>query len=211
MDWRREYLRKLLFVLVLDCQLLRVISLLVLKRIELSFINSPGIPDFRTPGSGLYANLQRFELPTPQSIFDIDFFRCNPLPFLTLAQEIWPGLHFPTPGHCFLKVLDEKGLLRRVYTQNIDNLERLAGLSGDKVVACHGSFDTASCIDCRSPASPDAFLHGARGRVPARCEICGGLTKPDVVFFGEQLPAAFDATLEADMSACDLLLVIGTR
>jgi NAD-dependent SIR2 family protein deacetylase len=204
-------------VLELACQLLQVAFCRGLGSRLIDYFHqcsefalSSGIPDFRTPGSGLYANLQRFELPTPQSIFDIDFFRWNPLPFLTLAQEIWPGQHRPTPGHCFLKILEEKGLLRRVYTQNIDSLELSAGLTKDKVVTCHGSFDTASCIDCRDRSEPEAFLRGAHAGMPARCK-CGGLIKPDVVFFGEQLPAAFDSTLDEDMARCDLLLVIGTR
>ena len=156
-----------------------------------------GIPDFRTPGSGLYANLQKFELPTPESIFDIHFFRNNPQPFNVLAQEIWPGRYRPTPGHCFVKILSDKGLLRRMYTQNVDGLECIAGLPRDRVVACHGSFDTASCIDCRRSTSPDAFLLGARAGIPARCVECGGLTKPDIVFFGEKVTAAIPASVSA--------------
>merc|ERR1719271_507133 len=83
---------------------------------------SAGIPDFRTPGTGLYHNLQRFELPEPNSIFDIRFFREQPRAFYELAKEIWPGKYSPTPSHYFIKLLHDKGLLLRCYSQNIDSL-----------------------------------------------------------------------------------------
>lgn len=79
-----------------------------------------GIPDFRTPGTGLYDNLQRFGLPQPQAIFELDYFRRNPEPFYMLAKEMWPdGRHKPTLSHYFIRLLHEKGLLLRCYTQNI--------------------------------------------------------------------------------------------
>ena len=99
---------------------------------------SAGIPDFRTPGTGLYSNLQRYNLPHPQAVFDLDFYRNNPSPFCTLASEIWPGNHLPTLTHAFLKVLSDKGLLLRLYTQNIDGLEVLAGVPEEKVVEVSG-------------------------------------------------------------------------
>jgi NAD-dependent SIR2 family protein deacetylase len=98
-----------------------------------------------------------------------------------------------------------------VYTQNIDGLELMAGLPAEKVVQCHGTFDTASCIDCKGPASSDEFLRGAVAGVPERCKACGGMVKPDIVFFGEPLPDAFDASLDDDLARCDLLVVVGTR
>lgn len=78
-----------------------------------------GIPDFRTPGSGLYDNLQKYNLPNPQAIFDIDYFQDHPQAFCRLAKEIWPlaGRYRPTYTHAFVKLLEEKGLLFRAYTQ----------------------------------------------------------------------------------------------
>jgi hypothetical protein len=87
-----------------------------------------GIPDFRTPGTGLYDNLEKYNLPHPTAVFDIGFYKRNPSPFVMLASEIWPGRHLPTLTHAFLKVLDDKGLLLRNYTQNIDGLEVIAGV-----------------------------------------------------------------------------------
>lgn len=83
---------------------------------------SAGLPDFRSPGTGLYSNLERFNLPYPEAVFDIDFFQNTPKPFFTLAKELYPGNYCPTLAHCFLKLLDDKGLLKRCWTQNIDCL-----------------------------------------------------------------------------------------
>ncbi len=80
---------------------------------------------FRTPGTGLYDNLRQYKIPYPQAIFDMDYFECNPRPFYTLAKELYPcGKYQPNYSHYFLRLLHEKNVLLRVYTQNIDGLER---------------------------------------------------------------------------------------
>lgn len=107
-----------------------------------------GISDFRSPGTGLYDNLQKYDLPTPESIFTLDYFREKPEPFCTLARELLPGKHRPTLTHFFCKLLERKGLLLRVFTQNIDGLERLAGVLPEKIVESHGHFLDAHCVDC---------------------------------------------------------------
>ena len=109
---------------------------------------SAGIPDFRTPGTGLYDNLEKYNLPHPSSVFDLDFYRSNPSPFVTLASEIWPGKHRPTLTHAFIKLLADRGILLRNYTQNIDGLEVLAGVPPSSVIECHGHFRRASCTKC---------------------------------------------------------------
>lgn len=79
----------------------------------------------RTPGTGLYDNLRQYRIPYPQAIFDIDYFSRCPKPFYTLAKELYPtGRHRPNYVHYFLRLLYEKGILLRIYTQNIDGLER---------------------------------------------------------------------------------------
>ena len=172
---------------------------------------SAGIPDFRTPGTGLYDSLQKYNLPMPESIFDLDYYRQNPLPFVDLCRSIWPGKEGgprPTITHTFLKLLQEKNALRRIYTQNIDGLEALAGVETSLLVECHGHFRTSSCISCRAP-SDDCQATVLQGEVP-KCNQCGSLVKPDIVFFGEELPKRFQNLIDDDMEECDLLLVIGT-
>lgn len=80
---------------------------------------------FRTPGTGLYHNLKIYNIPTPTAIFDMEYFRMKPKPFFELAKELYPsGRYRPNMAHYFLRSLHEKGLLLRLYTQNIDGLER---------------------------------------------------------------------------------------
>ena len=172
---------------------------------------SAGIPDFRSPETGLYANLARLNLPYAEAVFDISYFRENPLPFYTLAHELYPGRYRPTITHSFISLLHKKGLLLRLFTQNIDCLEREAGVPDDKIVEAHGSFATQRCIECRTPY-PDQEMkeHVKKMEVP-RCKQseCNGLVKPDIVFFGEQLPAKFFQERETPAKA-DLCFVMGT-
>ena len=111
-----------------------------------------GIPDFRSPGSGIYDNIQKYKLPYPEAIFDIEYFRVHPQPFNTWSKEFLPGVNYkPSIGHYFVRLLQDKGKLLRHFTQNIDGLEVLAGVNEENIVAAHGSFSTASCIYCKNP------------------------------------------------------------
>ena len=78
----------------------------------------------RSPGSGLYDNLQQYDLPYAEAIFEIGFFHQNPHPFFALAKELYPGNYQPNLTHHFVRLLQKKGQLLRMYTQNIDGLER---------------------------------------------------------------------------------------
>lgn len=152
---------------------------------------SAGIPDFRSPDTGLYANLARLDLPYAEAVFDIDYFREKPEPFYTLAHELYPGKYRPTITHSFIKLLNDKGLLLKLFTQNIDCLEREAGVPGDKIVEAHGSFARQSCIECKSPYPQEEMRSHIEAKTIPRCHECKGLVKPEIVFFGEALPAAF--------------------
>lgn len=79
---------------------------------------------FRTPGTGLYANLEKYNIPYPEAIFNIDYFSNDPQPFFSLAKALYPGSHRPNYIHYFIRMLHHKGLLLRMYTQNIDGLEK---------------------------------------------------------------------------------------
>jgi NAD-dependent histone deacetylase SIR2 len=103
---------------------------------------SAGIPDFRSPETGLYANLARLNLPHAEAVFDISYFRDKPEPFYSLARELYPGKFRPTITHSFISLLHKKGLLLKLFTQNIDCLEREAGVPGDLIIEAHGSFAT---------------------------------------------------------------------
>lgn len=192
---------------------------------------SCGIPDFRSR-DGIYERL-RVEYPEmrdPQSMFDIGFFAQDPRPFFQFAREIYPGLFEPSPSHRFIKLMERHGKLLRNYTQNIDTLERVAGI--ENVIECHGSFATASCTKCKFKVDAEAIRDDIlQQRIPM-CTFCNsdedtgnnatqkplnynqlvaaGIMKPDIVFFGESLPEKFHATIELDKTKCDLLIVIGS-
>ncbi|KAF7989235.1 hypothetical protein HCN44_007832 [Aphidius gifuensis] len=172
---------------------------------------SAGIPDFRSPSSGLYHNLSKYKLPHPQAIFELEFFKENPEPFFVLAKELLPEGFKPTLSHYFVRLLWEKGLLLRHYTQNIDTLERVAGLPDDKLVEAHGTFHTGHCLKCRSLYDFTWIKNKVvEGTIP-KCEKCiEGVVKPDIVFFGEMLPERFHQLSDCDFDQADLLIIMGS-
>ncbi|XP_058813876.1 NAD-dependent protein deacetylase Sirt2-like [Topomyia yanbarensis] len=170
---------------------------------------SAGIPDFRSPDTGLYNNLWKYNLPYPQAIFELEYFYQNPKPFFQLAKELYPGTFKPTPSHYFVKLLEQKGLLIRHYTQNIDTLERIAGINEDKIVEAHGTFFTNHCLQCKAAYSLEFVKEKIFADEIPTCS-CGGVIKPDIVFFGEGLPERFHVLPHKDFAECDLLIIMGT-
>lgn len=171
-----------------------------------------GIPDFRSPKTGLYANLAKLDLPYAEAVFDIDYFRENPRAFYTLASELFPGQFMPTKFHYMIKLFQDKKLLKRVYTQNIDTLERLAGVDDEYVVEAHGSFANCHCIDCSAEMSTETLKKEMRERkdgIP-RCAECNGYIKPDIVFFGEALPERLFDKWDQDEDEVEVAFVAGT-
>lgn len=108
---------------------------------------SAGLPDFRSP-NGLYAALGA-TVADPAAVFHIDAFREDPAPFFAAAARLVApeSAVLPTATHAFFRELSDRGVLRRVYTQNIDGLEAAAGV-GPVVVPVHGSIATATCTRC---------------------------------------------------------------
>ncbi|CAL8284310.1 unnamed protein product [Arctogadus glacialis] len=174
---------------------------------------SCGIPDFRSR-DGIYARLAVDfpDLPDPQSMFDIEYFRRDPRPFFKFAKEIYPGQFQPSPCHKFISMLDKKEKLLRNYTQNIDTLEQVAGVQ--RIIQCHGSFATASCLVCKHSVDCEAIREDIFNQVVPRCPHCAdiplAIMKPDIVFFGENLPELFHRAMKQDKDEVDLLIVIGS-
>eukprot|EP00095_Tigriopus_kingsejongensis_P011811 maker-scaffold71_size417697-snap-gene-3.15 protein:Tk11811 transcript:maker-scaffold71_size417697-snap-gene-3.15-mRNA-1 annotation:"nad-dependent deacetylase sirtuin- mitochondrial" len=170
-----------------------------------------GIPDFRSPGSGLYTSLQSYGLPYAEAIFDVDYFRHSPSAFNAWAKEFFPGHNYrPNLAHFFLKLLHDKGKLVRVYTQNIDGLELLTGLPGELLVHAHGSFGGATCSACSQPFDLVEYKRAILASQTPRCSCSEKAPiKPDIVFFGEMLPERFHMFQE-DTAFSDFLICIGT-
>ncbi|RYH12890.1 hypothetical protein EON65_37000 [archaeon] len=160
-----------------------------------------GIPDFRTPDIGLYAQVGRLGLPFPEAIFSLDYFRSNPAAFYTIANEFLTYHAQPVLAHKFIRRLQDEEILLCNYTQNIDGLELCAGVSLSKLVQAHGHMRSARCIECRTECGVDVFMEAIRTQQVLYCSGCNpeagnivlssALVKPDIVFFGESLPASF--------------------
>ena len=164
-----------------------------------------GIPDFRTPGEGLWENVD------PMEVAHIDAFRGDPKRFWSFYGSRFDTLDGKEPNgaHRALAALEERGILDAVITQNIDRLHRKAGSRA--LVEVHGTIDHASCLRDGSQYP----LEDVRARLAAdpdgvpRCD-CGQPLKPDVVLFGEFLPEGALERAFALAAGADVLLCIGS-
>jgi NAD-dependent deacetylase len=166
-----------------------------------------GIPDFRSPGTGLWANVN------PMEVAHIAAFRRDPERFWSFYGSRFATLEGKRPNraHAALAELERRGMIEAVITQNIDGLHRAAGTRD--LIEVHGSIATSSCLACDAPP---VGLEEARSRLAAaadgvpRCERCGAPLKPDVVLFGELLPEAAIERATALAGAADLLVCVGS-
>ncbi|KAG8974936.1 NAD-dependent histone deacetylase sir2 [Tulasnella sp. 425] len=128
--------------------------------------------DFRS-ANGLYATLNRegkYELDDPQQMFDIHYFKEHPEVFYSFASQIYPSNFIPSPCHRFIKLLEDRSVLLRNYTQNIDTLESKLGVQ--KVLRCHGSFATASCLQCRRKVPGTEIEEAIFAKEIPLCSVC---------------------------------------
>jgi NAD-dependent deacetylase len=162
-----------------------------------------GIPDFRSP-QGLWAQFDPFEYGS------IEAFRADP-------EKVWrfyaPRFAVlteaePNAAHRALARLEQSGLVRALITQNIDLLHERAG--SNDVVEVHGSIRTSTCPGCGASYPLPRVLELLEGGGAPPCSECGAILKPDVVFFGELLPAAAIDRAFALAREAALLLVVGS-
>ncbi len=168
-------------------------------------ISTPsGIPDFRSPNSGLWDDVD------PLSVASIFAFRQNPQQFFNWIRPLAPLFMEaePNPAHVALAELQSSGKISRVITQNIDDLHARAG--SQNVIELHGHLREATCIRCYhvEDAHPlfEQFL--ADGKIPKH--ECGGVFKPNVILFGEQLPMKEFVAAQMALREVDLMLVVGS-
>jgi NAD-dependent deacetylase len=164
-----------------------------------------GIPDFRSPGTGLWENVD------PMEVAHIDAWRADPERFWHFYGNRFQTLEDKQPNgaHRALVELERRGHLDAVVTQNIDMLHRKAGTG--ELVEVHGTIEHSSCLSCGAQYA----LADARARLAAdphgvpRCD-CGEPLKPDVVLFGEWLPAEALDRAYALAAGADVLLCVGS-
>ena len=164
-----------------------------------------GIPDFRTPETGLWAKVD------PMEVAHIDVFERDPERFWSYYRPRFQSLgdKEPNRAHEALAELERRGLIEGVITQNIDRLHRAAG--SENVIEVHGSIETSSCIDLRGTSFELEEVDGLFDeRGVAVCSACGGAVKPDVVLFGELLPESAMARATELAERADLMLCVGS-
>jgi len=167
-----------------------------------------GIPDFRTPKQGLFAKFADYNVPYPEALFEKEYFIEDPLPIYKLIREILQLNPVPTPCHHFLKLLEDKKILHYVFTQNIDGLERKAGLRENKFIEAHGTLDYVSCLKCKKTARTANIKETIlQGTIPY-CQ-CGGLFRPKVLFYEEKMPVKFTNNTNK-IAEADLVIILGT-
>ncbi len=162
-----------------------------------------GIPDFRSPGSGLWTVVD-------PELFTIQGFKANPgafyqagVPFFRQIEEAEPNA-----AHTVLAELERRSLVKAVITQNVDGLHQKSG--SRQVLEIHGSLSSASCMHCGNQVPIEQVIEEVEeGLLPPLCVECGEPLKPDVVLFNEPLSPDYSQALEEARKA-DLILIIGS-
>lgn len=162
-----------------------------------------GVPDFRSPGSGLWTMID-------PELFTIQGFKTNPRAFYEAGAPFFRQLEEAEPNetHTVLAELERRGLIRAIITQNVDGLHQKGGAR--RVLEIHGTLSSASCIHCRRRVTIEEVVADVEeGLLPPLCVECGEPLKPDVILFGEPLSPDYREALDEAQKA-DLILVIGS-
>ncbi|HOB34279.1 MAG: NAD-dependent deacylase [Firmicutes bacterium] len=161
-----------------------------------------GIPDFRSPGTGLWTRMDPMELLSRPALErdPVGFWRRVEPMFRQMAEAR------PNEGHYALARLEKAGLIRGVVTQNIDSLHQKAG--ANVVLEVHGHLRSVYCPGCGAEEDMPAFLDRVAAGESLQCR-CGQIFRPHVVLFGDQLPECFN-TAWRWARVCDLLVVVGS-
>lgn len=169
-------------------------------------ISTPsGIPDFRSPQTGIWAKIEPLEVASALA------FRYDPIRFFEwlrpLATQILTAQ--PNAAHLAVNQLQQMGYVQTIVTQNIDGLHQKAG--SKNVLEVHGTFETMTCVACYAKVSSQPFIppYLDQGIIP-RCPECNGILKPDVILFGEQMPYQPWQQAQKASRHCDLMIVAGS-
>jgi NAD-dependent deacetylase len=163
-----------------------------------------GIPDFRSPGTGLWTKID------PVKAASLSAFLRSPAAFYDTNLGRWRNMAAiePNDGHRAVAALEREGLIVGVITQNVDSLHTKAG--SRRVWEVHGHLRTCHCITCKESCSmEDLISRYDRGENPPRCAKCGGVLRPDVVLFEDPMSDDYYRAEKA-LTGCQLLIVAGS-
>ena len=169
-----------------------------------------GIPDFRSKG-GLFEQTRiKYGLSRPEQFFEINYFYNHPEAFYDFCKGFDISECRPTKTHLFMGFLTNiKKIVKRIYTQNVDGLELLAGVPRAKVTFAHGTITEAGCPNCLKEYDvEDVRKYVNEGKI-LKCSKCNKPIKPKVVFYGENLPDKFFEDFN-DINVTDLAFIMGS-
>ena len=164
-----------------------------------------GIPDFRSPGSGLWEKNDPFEVAS------LSAFKNNPEKFFNWIKSLYLQAKSAKPNraHQFLSQMEKKGIIKSIITQNIDGLHQKSGAV--RVIELHGSARTVTCPNCRVSYNSDRLLEKMKNdALLLTCSKCGHILKPDMVLFEETLPEKAWISAHMEARRADLFLAIGS-
>lgn len=163
-----------------------------------------GIPDFRSPNTGLWENIDPMEALSTTVLYN------NPKKFYEEGFKMLLDMTDakPNDGHYALAEMERLGYIKGVITQNIDNLHNEA--DSKYILEVHGNTRKGSCMDCGNSVEIKVLTEKVNNEeIPPKCDKCGGTLRPDVVFFGDMLPEAFTIAWD-EVNTSDLLIVVGS-
>lgn len=169
-------------------------------------ISTPsGIPDFRSPSSGLW------EHDDPMEVANIQTFKRSPERFFNWIRPLFKSmlLAAPNAAHLALAQMESNGVVNAVITQNIDTLHTKAG--SQNIYEVHGHMRDSTCLHCYTvyPAEASADTILEREEIP-HCPSCGGVLKPNIIMFGEMLPVRVLNGAKREVQKCDVIIAIGS-
>lgn len=164
-----------------------------------------GIRDFRS-ADGLYND----KTIDANKLFDLEYFQHDPSYYYSHTRNFIYNLEEKQPGlvHLVLAKLESQGIVTSVVTQNIDLLHQKAG--SQNVIELHGTPNTHHCLRCGQVSTYGEIVQKLQLEAVPHCDICHGVIKPDIIFFGENLnPSSIDAAINA-VTHTDILLILGS-
>ena len=144
-------------------------------------------------------------------MFQIDKFKENPQEVIDWIADKLDKPRAPDVSHKFLAELADRGQLLRAYTINLDKVEEKTGIPNDYVFNVRGTFFECSCLDCKAPQNVQRVHKDWSKRKISKCNACKGVVRPNILFFGENIPEKYNQQVTQDITKCDCFILLGSN